>query len=111
MVSAFSTAMDIVIPGYWCVCAVTLWRLLVYIRQRHPTTWASLGHLTIPDTFKDPNRGRIYWANSRFVFWSLDYSELHDARLTKQIWLVRAETVCWFALLTVDFILKAHGGR
>jgi hypothetical protein len=111
VVGVFSTAMDIIIPIFWATCAVSGWRLLEYIREGHPTTWSRLGRLNLQDAYKNPDKWNIYWANAIFVYWSRDYIELRDARLAKQIWLVRAEVVCWCGLLTVDMILKTHGGR
>ena len=111
MINVFSIAMDVAIPIFWAVCAVSVCRLLEYIRQEHPITWIRLGRLNLYDFHKRPDIWSVSWANSKFVYWSRDYIELHDARLAKQIWRVRAGLMCWCVLLVVDMILKVHGEK
>ena len=111
MLNPISIEMRFAIITLWAVSFLSVWRLLEYIRTVHPPTWARLGRLSLLNTPTRPDKWSVYIANSKFVFWGSEYTELKDPRLTKQIWLVRAESVCWFALLITDMLINVKGGR
>jgi hypothetical protein len=109
MAGANFNIFSIAIPVLGGLFVASLWYLLDYLQQTHPTTWDGLGR----PSFRSPNSRndflelfRKWGPAAKFIYLSPAYAALGDTRLAMLIWSIRAQVLANLALRAVEIVSR-----